>query len=51
MAKAYGYCYDKHGNLKEVAAPVNAKLQPVKRKRKTVFGKIPGNVGYPRWKS
>lgn len=45
------YCYDKQGNLKEVSAPVNGNLKPVKRRRKTVTGKIPDNVGYPRWKS
>jgi hypothetical protein len=44
--KAYGYCYDKHGKLVEVSAPVNGKLQPVTKKTKTLTGKIPDNVGF-----
>lgn len=44
--KVYGYCYDKQGNLKEVSRPVNGNLKPVTKKHKTLFGKIPNNVGF-----
>lgn len=51
MAKKYGYCYDKQGNLKNVSAPVNAKLQPVKKHTKTLTGKIPDSVGFSGFKT
>jgi len=46
MAKNYGWCYDKQGNLKKVHAPVNAKGKEVKKHKKTVTGKIPDSVGF-----
>ena len=51
MSKQYGFIYDKQGNLKTVAAPVNGKLKPVKKHKKTLTGAIPASVGFPGFKS
>ena len=49
--KKYTWCYDKRGNLVKVHPPVNENLQPIKSISKTVTGKIPDSVGYPKnWK-
>lgn len=49
--KPYGFIYDKQGNLKEVSAPVNSKLKPVKKHRKTLTGAIPAGVGFSGFKN
>lgn len=47
--KSYGWFYDKQGNVRNVSAPVNSDLKPIKVKHTTNTGAIPESVGYPNF--
>jgi len=49
MKQSYGFCYDKHGTLKEVQHPVKANGKLVKPHKKTKIGKIPSGVGFSKF--
>lgn len=39
------WTYDKFGNIREIATPINDKLEPVKPANTTMYGQIPSSVG------